>query len=367
MVSQSYIARKLNLSQRTVSLCLAGSEKVADNTRRRVLAAAQDLGYRPNRSARAMRSGRFNAIALLQSTHPYLSYLPEQLLGGIQTALAERQQQLVVAAVPDEKLVDADYLPSVLREWSVDGFLVNYNYGFSPRMVEVIEENHLPSIWLNTKRPYDCVYPDDLGAGRKATEKLLDLGHRRIAFFCHRRFEDHFSVGDRYAGYEQAMRAAGLPSRTLFYPDADWHGGERGLAFISSVLSASDRPTAIVSYESFEAMRVVLAAFKLGLEFPRDLSLITFAASEFANSAFPVATQKIPEMEMGRSAVQMLLTRIESDATPRAPAHQPPAALEFTELTVETMGVPPPNSVLAGLPGASASVSTLQPPSAGRA
>ena len=89
MVSQTSIARKLNLSQRTVSLCLAGSDRVAEATRKRVVETAQELGYRPNRSALSMRTGRFNAIAMLQSTHLGYSFLPEQLLVGLQEGLSE--------------------------------------------------------------------------------------------------------------------------------------------------------------------------------------------------------------------------------------------------------------------------------------
>src|SRR5438105_4704906 len=117
MVSQTSIARKLNLSQRTVSLCLAGSDRVAEATRKRVVETAQELGYRPNRSALSMRTGRFNAIAMLQSTHLGYSFLPEQLLVGLQEGLSRHEMHLVLASVPDEKLTDGQYLPSVLREW----------------------------------------------------------------------------------------------------------------------------------------------------------------------------------------------------------------------------------------------------------
>src|SRR4051812_31228185 len=124
MVSQAAIARRLNLSQRTVSFCLSGSDRVSEETRKRVLKVANELGYRPNRSALSMRTGRFNAIALLQSAHVEYSYLPESLLVGLHEGLASREIRLVLASVPDEKLTDGQYLPSVLREWSVDGFLV---------------------------------------------------------------------------------------------------------------------------------------------------------------------------------------------------------------------------------------------------
>jgi DNA-binding LacI/PurR family transcriptional regulator len=335
VVSQTIIARKLNLSQRTVSLCLAGSDRVAENTRKQVVELAQRLGYRPNRSALAMRSGRFNAVALLQSTHTDYSFLPSRLVMGLQEGVDQRRMHLVLASVPDEKLVDSAFLPSVLREWSVDGFLVNYNYGFSQQIVEAIESNRSPSIWLNTKRERDCVYPDDIGAGRKVTEHLLSLGHKRIAFFSHRKFEDHYSVGDRYAGYELAMRQAGLSPRKLFFPDIHWDDAENGLRYVHTFLNSPDRPTAIVSYEAFEASRVLLMSFKLQLEIPRDLSLVTFHERECNNVGFPISTMEIPEAALGNAALDLLQKRIED-----GDSHLPPMSVEFIRLSGTSTAVP---------------------------
>lgn len=337
MISQTIIAKKLNLSQRTVSLCLAGSDRVADQTRKRVLKAAAELGYRPNRSALSMRSGRFNAVALLQSTNQQFSYLPGGLLAGVQDGLAARKMHLVLAALPLETLADEDSLPVVLSEWLVDGFLVNYAYGFSPRFADVIEQNRSPSIWLNTKRPFGCVYPDDFGAGRKITEHLLALGHTRIDFFAHRTFDDHFSVTDRYNGYELALTGAGLQARRHVISGAtDWRDLRAGVSFVKSFLNTPDRPTAVVCYEEFEAVRVVLAALELGLSIPHDLSVAAFHEGEICSSGVPITTMAIPEFEMGQKAMELLTTRIEDKS-----AVLPPIATPYVTFFDHSTAPPP--------------------------
>lgn len=337
MISQAVIAKKLNLSQRTVSLCLAGSDRVADQTRKRVLRAAAELGYRPNRSALSMRSGRFNAIALLQSTNQQFSYLPGGLLAGVQDGLAQRKMHLVLASLPLETLADEETLPVVLSEWLVDGFLVNYAYGFSPRFADVIEQNRIPSIWLNTKRPYGCVYPDDFDAGRKITEHLLKLGHKRIDFFAHRTFDDHFSVTDRHNGYELAMNSAGLQARRHVLSGAtNWRDVAAGVAFVKSILKLPDRPTAIVCYEDFEAMRVVIAALELGLSVPKDISVTAFHEGEVFSCGFPITTMAIPEFEMGQKGMELLVARIDQKVS-----GLPPIAMPYSRFFDHSTAPPP--------------------------
>jgi DNA-binding LacI/PurR family transcriptional regulator len=337
MVSQTVIAKKLNLSQRTVSLCLADSDRVAAATKKRVLEAAEQLGYRRNQSALAMRSGRFGVIGLLQCTQEQYSYLPPTILGSIQATLAKDKLNLMVSSFSTTDLNEDDRLPSVLREAMVDGLIVNYTHGFTPRFAEMVERSHLPSVWINVKRPYGCVYPNDVGAGRTMTEQLLQLGHRRIAYFCHRTYDSHFSVADRYQGYESAMSAAGLsPEKRVLEGDVSWEDVESGLQFVRSFLQGSRRPTAVVTYEAFEAMRVILAARELGLRVPADLSVVTFNERSSIGLGFPITTCHVPNGEMGRQAVEMLVARVKDRNAPL-----PQVAVDFTSVTGATTAKSP--------------------------
>src|SRR4051794_20332710 len=135
------IARRTGLSVPTVGNVLGRSaSRYSAETRQRVLAAAQAMGYRPNSSARAMRQGRTGAAALVlsrshQSSH---SHIPAGLLDGIDDELATRGMHLTVSRLTDEELSSDDILPKVLREYLADGMIVNYTHEIPPGMLELI-------------------------------------------------------------------------------------------------------------------------------------------------------------------------------------------------------------------------------------
>src|SRR5688572_22758476 len=178
------IARRTGLSVPTVGNVLGRSgDRYSAETRRRVLEAAAELGYRPNSSARAMRQGRFGCAALIlsrsrQQTH---SFIPTGLLDGLDNELGRHDMHLTITRLSDEELSHDDFVPKVLRQHMADGMIVNYTHGIPPAMLDLIHAHHTPAVWLNAKLNEDCAYPDDLGAAKAVTEELLKLGHRRIA------------------------------------------------------------------------------------------------------------------------------------------------------------------------------------------
>jgi DNA-binding LacI/PurR family transcriptional regulator len=214
-VSIKEIAAATGYSAQTISRVLnnkgAGHRKsTCDFT----LETAEAMGYRPNSLARAMVLGKFGGVGLLMSNNSGRSYLPTSLLSSIHDTLAGHNIHLTIGRLPDEKLTDSDYLPKVLREWSCDGFLINYTDHVPDGMAELIERSRLPSVWINTKKPGECVHPDDFGGGKLAVEYLRSRGHTRIAY-THYRWGDnlteaHYSVMDRLEGYKAGMKQAGL-------------------------------------------------------------------------------------------------------------------------------------------------------------
>jgi LacI family transcriptional regulator len=317
------IARHTGLSIPTVGNILGRSaSRYAPDTRKRVLSAAQQLGYKPNASARAIRQGRFGCAALVlsrskQSTH---SYIPHGLIDGLEDELAANDMHLTVSRLTDEELSTNDFVPKVLREHMADGMLVNYTHEIPPAMLELIRAHHAPAVWLNAKLPADCVHPEDYGAARAATERLIAVGHRRIAmvhmispFSGNRSFAEswryhHYSVTDRADGYRAAMRAAGLPpqivSHERFIPESEHFGESRAM------LQAPDRPTAVLSYSEGELMGIVCAAASLGLAIPRDLSVVVFSPTSPWMAGKHVSVVAIPTERMARAAVRMLARKL---------------------------------------------------------
>jgi LacI family transcriptional regulator len=257
-VSSYDIARHAGVSQTTVSFVLNDRTDmpISAATREKVLASARELGYRPNRSARAIQSGRFGCIALLLSTVELRSILLPGLRDGILDALGERDIHLVLARLPDTALTDERYVPSILREWFADGLLVNYNSEVPDRMVRLIEENALPAVWVNLRREANCVYPDDEGMVRDATERLLSIGHRRIAYVNYTGVV-HYSAADRIAGYRAGMAAAGFVPEVI-----ESQHGILSMDEAHAILArpAEHRPTALVCYNDGMATRLMFAA-----------------------------------------------------------------------------------------------------------
>lgn len=327
------IAREAGVSQTTVSFVLNGrmDMPVSTATRERVLQAARDMGYRPNRSARAIQSGKFGCIALLGSTIPHRSVLPTFLRDGILDALAEHGLHLLLARLPDTALTDEAFVPSILREWAADGLLINYNADAPPAMEALLVENRLPCVWLNARRDADCVYPDDKEAARSATERIAALGHRRIAFVPYTGVS-HYSAADRESGYREAMADQGLMPQVI-----NPANGIVSLAEAEALLAlpSEQRPTAFLCYAPEAATTLMYAAARGGLSVPRDVSLVTFYEQVYAATGQPVDMMLLPEYHMGRVSVDMLLQKIVAPAVPL-----PPYALPCAYRAGDTLAPP---------------------------
>lgn len=326
------IAAQMGLSRATVTHVLNGratEQRIRPETQRRVLEVAQELGYRANASARAIRAGRFGNIAFIQSL--FGQYLPMELLNGLTKAIGDKDMHLVLTQVPDAVFEDASYLPHTMRELSADGVLINRHLGYSPAFLQRIHKLHIPAIFMNIQQEFDCIYPDERMGGRTATEFLLRLGHERIAYVNTEDPENvHFSKRDRRLGYEQVMLSAGktpwvhmlpLDWRTFGQPSVD-----QRVESARRLLARDDRPTAVLAYEMAEAMAVVHAAQLLGLRIPEDLSIIAFHNRIDDRYFLPFHTVSNMMAEVGAGAVDMLLGKIENPET-ALPARVVPVAL----------------------------------------
>jgi DNA-binding LacI/PurR family transcriptional regulator len=288
---------------------------IRQETRQRVFDAVRELGYRPNASARAMSTGRSGSAALIQ---PYRSvYLPGDLLLSLTQELEARNMHLSVARLGDESIGDADYLPKVVREVTADGLLLNVINVIPAAFVEAIHAHRIPTVWINSKQEFDSVHPDDLGGGRRAVEYLLSLGHERIAFVKTRGADGsirHYSEADRFEGYASAMEAAGLAPRRVFLGENPASHeqilADRRAEEAAAVLSAPDRPTAIIAYELEEALAFCFAASHLGLSVPRDLSVLMFHVNAFTPAPIPITTLELDIWKVGHHAVDLLAAKI---------------------------------------------------------
>lgn len=333
------IANAVGVSDATVSRVLAAKHgRFSPATRDCVLKAAREMGYRVNMAPVAMRRKSFGTYALVVSeVADGRSTVPDQLLRGACDALEAMGMHLSVVTLPDAKLTDETYVPRILREWAADGLLINYNKHLPPRMSELIDEYGIPAVWVNLKTPLHAVYPDDVGAGRDVTRRLLALGHRRILFVNSFTSPDnrHYSDVDRRDGYLQAMLEAGLHPDVVEQPAL---AGRSPADVCLEKFRLADRPTACISYSHEQAAALLPAFWSYGLAVPEDVSLVTF--DDFShqlclpNGHLRCDSLKIPSYDVGRCAVEMLRDQI-GDGQVR-----PSIAVPFQHQPGKTLGPP---------------------------
>ncbi len=269
---------------------------------------AERLHYRPNQAAKAVRTGRFGAIALVIPAEAEGGFLPTELLAGILAETEDRDLHLAIARIPGA----GTRPPRLWRERAVDGLLLVGDLRGLP------EVHDLPAIVLGVRRDSDCVHPDDVAAGRQATALLRHLGHRSIVFIG---MSASPRVSERQAGYLQALE--GLPSWIVEPPATD-HAAER-IHWARRMLSSPARPTAVVCGATGDAVPVLLAAAELGIAVPQALSVIAIdTAAMDVHLGFTPTRVTVPFQVVGRVGVASLVEKI---AHPTLAL--PPASIAF--------------------------------------
>lgn len=325
-VTLKQLAAHVGVSVPTVSLILNGKgERYSEATQAAVRRAADELGYRPNASARAMQSQRHRAAALLYRQDQ--SFLPLHLLRGLGRTLAAAEMHLVLEELTRSEIESESlYAPKLLRELCVDGLLVFHAAGVEADVLRLIQRQHIPTVWLHQDGDHGCVRPDDAGAMAAAVARLVALGHRRIAYLDfhtrgRRRAGLYDAHRDRIDGYRTGMRAAGLPARVVREPmppeELYGRGDGRRVAAARALLAGDDRPTAVVTGGPVEALPTLLAAAALGLEVPADLSLVTVGERPCHEAGIALTTLVVPFRAEGQAAAEMLVARLRDPAKPQ--------------------------------------------------
>ncbi|RMD74162.1 MAG: LacI family transcriptional regulator [Lentisphaerae bacterium] len=317
------IANATGVHPMTVSRALRNDPKVAAKTLERIRSAARRLGYVPNAAARAIVTGKFNTVSLVLSTCYERSILPFSLQQALINHLHQRSCNLMFTPLSDE--VIATLTPTrFLSEIKCDGILINYNATIPESLFTLTRRLQLPVIWINSKHPSNCIYPDDFKIGQFATRLLIEHGHRHIVFANHAG-ESHYSVHDRISGYRNMMHRHHLSPELITRYDAT---PQQLLTFWQPILRSPQRPTAIFAYTSFEAWIIYRAATIAGLSIPQDLSLVCVHDAPATHIDIELTTVLLPESAIAQQAVDDLLTMVETgekDSPARAipPEYEP--------------------------------------------
>ncbi|MFG1695012.1 LacI family DNA-binding transcriptional regulator [Nonomuraea sp. NPDC049309] len=205
------VARHAGVSRQTVSNVLNSPEVVKEETRRRVLAAVEALGYRVSAAARQMRTGRSRLLAVrIETIQDGMNVFDRFLHGLTESAANAGYRVLLYTATDDENEIDT--IDQLLGEFEPDGFVLTSTHHGDPRAAWLAERD-LPFVsfgrpWGALEAGYPWVDVDGAAGTEAATRHLLDAGHRRIGFIG---WEQGSGVGDdRRAGWSRTLSAEGL-------------------------------------------------------------------------------------------------------------------------------------------------------------
>jgi DNA-binding LacI/PurR family transcriptional regulator len=305
------VARAAGVSPGTVSRAINESPLVKEETRERVLQVVEELNYRPNIIARRLSTGKTLAIKVFVPffTRPSVT----ERLNGVVQALAATEYDLIIhnVATPEQRESCFEALPTPDQ---VDGALV---ISLVPSEEEIarLETAEVPVVFIDVRHPglehFSQVYVDDVAGGRLATKRLLALGHTRIGFVGDRMVNpfNFTSSRDRCRGYREALRHAGVSDEPSYYVEGD-HGRLEARALARHLLAQDERPTAILAASDTQAVGVLQAAADLGLDVPRELSVVGYDDIELAE-IMEISTVRQMLFQSGKVGVEMLLNVLE--------------------------------------------------------
>lgn len=321
------VARRAGVSIATVSYVLNESAPISEETRARVLAAADELGYRPSALARNLRARQSHTIGYSWHHVPRDHWHPilDPFLYSMAQAAEAEGYHILTFAQPTDGDPWRPYQELMLTG-RVDGFILSETNRDDPRIRYLLDHDFPFVAFGRANEEWDFPYVDvDNAAGtRMAVEHLTGLGHRRIAVIAWP--EDSLTGSYRLQGYLEGMEGAGLPV------DPDWiirteHSEASGRRAMGALLALPPdrRPTAVVTMSDLMAIGAMNALYEAGLQPGRDVSVVGFDDVPMAQYLRPpLTTLRQPITEVGARVVEMLLRLIRGEPLPERRVLLPP-------------------------------------------
>lgn len=314
------LADSLGLSPTTVSRALNGYPEVREETRWRVLEAARKAHYRPNTRAKSLATGRAQAIGHIipvTSKHEIVNPVFADFIAGAGETYSRAGYDMVLTVVNDED--EAQAYRDLQARGTVDGVIVH-----APRMndmrIPLLTELGMPFVVHGRASgclmPYSWLDINNQRGFARATDFLLDLGHRRIALVNGLELLDF--AYRRRKGVTQAMQARGLtPDPALMYNVEMTE--TIGYEVASTLLALPDPPTAMLASSMILAIGIRRAATDAGLRLGRDLSVIihddelSYLRNGTAEPMFTAVRSSV--RQAGREAAELLLDLVSNPGT----------------------------------------------------
>lgn len=318
-VTSKDVAARAGVSRTTVSYVLNNVEAVniSEETRQRVLAAAEELGYVPDAAAQALRSGRTQTIGLIlprTQPHPKADSAHFRIIEGLIEVAQQFDVRLLIDAVRETQ--DAHTYVKLARNKRIDGLILSDVRVDDLALTELASETfplvvlgRLPGIKVSS------VEFDNWSGARSAVEHLIGQGHTRIGLIAHAptRFT---GAEERIRGYQDALTGHGITVDQALIRYGDY-SATSGYTAALSLLKVDPAPTALFVTSDEVVLGVLAALRKRNVSVPGDIAVVGFDDNPFAQYLSPPLTSvRLPFEEMGRQAGKILLDMILGKAKP---------------------------------------------------
>lgn len=302
------VARLAGVSHQTVSRVLNGHPNVREQTRLRVQAAIAELGYRPNRAARALVTGRSQVIGVVAQNTTL--YGPASLLAALEQTAAEEGFAVSVGSVRDLDQVSISDAVERHLAHRVAGIVVIAPVESAGEALEHLPKDvPLVTVDGDPRRPVPLVTVDQVAGAREATRHLLEAGHRTVWHVSGP--ADWFDSAGRIEGWREALQAAGAEVPPLVPADWSAASGYR----CGQMLARMPEVTAVFTANDHLALGVLRALHEYGRKVPDEISVVGFDDVPEAAYFIPPLTTVRPDFAaVARASLDLLLAQFESDA-----------------------------------------------------
>lgn len=300
------IAKKANVSYATVSRALSGSSEINEETKKRILHLADEMGYSPNIIARGLVTKSTHTIGLIvpDITNPFFAEV-SQGAGDY----AHQSSYNVFLCNSNWNIQREKESLDKLFNSRVDGIIIT---PVSDDISHIIDLNEKIPIVFAANKPHNAglsyVVTDNHKAAGLAMDYLIKLGHKRIAFVGGSKSD--YGTSSRFQGYLDSLQKYHI----AVTPDIIMHGqltSNSGYILVKEMLEKSELPTSILACNDIVALGVIQAIEEYGLNVPKDVSVIGFDDISFASlNKIQLTTVFQNKYEIGKLSVKMLIDRI---------------------------------------------------------
>lgn len=308
------VAKKAQVSIATVSLVIHNHKRISEETKLKVNNAIKELNYYPSRSARGLVSQKTGNIGFILTENHFLRSEPfyTQIFLGAEFEAHNHEFYILLTTVTAAAKTKFK-LPRFVLEKNVDGIIIA---GTVPqKLITLLDNYNLPVVFVDyfpEGKECSSVLIDNFNGGREATEHLVQLNHKNIAFLGGDM--SHPSIKHRFDGFKSALEANGLllHDKSAVVDEIDT-SRENGYKAAKKLLKQYPDVTAIFACNDAMAIGAMEYLKVAGISVPSDISVIGFDDVELAQATVPsLTTMSVPKQELGCEAVRLMNRLLEN-------------------------------------------------------